>query len=52
MAAQAQLETLSAPQEMTLEDTHDLRGAGTFADIGAVIDSAIPVIAKVVAQVS
>lgn len=56
MSAHAQLETLIAPhvapQEMTLEDTHDVRGAGVFADIGAIIDAAIPVIAKVISKVS
>lgn len=52
MYAQALLETTQAPQEMTLEDTHEVRGAGMFADIGAVIDSAIPVIANVVSKIS
>lgn len=52
MSTQAQLETLDAPQEMTLDDTHEVRGAGTFAEIGAVIDAAIPVIIKVASKIS
>jgi hypothetical protein len=51
MYAPAPLE-LSTPLEMSLEETHDVRGAGLFADIGAVIDAAIPVIAGVVAKIS
>jgi hypothetical protein len=52
MSTQAQLEIANAPQEMTLEDTHEVRGAGLFADIGGVIDAAIPVIAAVVSKIS
>lgn len=52
MYPQATLETTHAPLEMALEETHEVRGAGTFQDIGAVIDAAIPVITKVVDAVS
>jgi hypothetical protein len=52
MSTQAQLEIANAPQEMTLEDTHEVRGAGIFADIGGVIDAAIPVITAVVSKIS
>lgn len=52
MYAQAQLEAVNAPQEMTLDDTHEVRGAGLFADIGAVIDSVIPLVGQVISKVS
>ncbi|MFJ4154245.1 hypothetical protein ACIPZF_05480 [Pseudomonas sp. NPDC089752] len=46
-----QVETTQAPLEMTLEETLDVRGAGTWADvgqaIGQVIDTAIAVVATV-----
>ena len=48
MYTQALLEATHAPLEMALEETLEVRGAGTWADvgqaIGQVIDTAIAVV--------